>query len=142
MILRHRLAACTLREKCTNIEFFLVRIQQNTDQKKLVFGHFSLIQSFQIVKMPKNTQKRELRRVVQTMNVENNFCYQTFLDGNVEKFITQYISTVSQSKLNAKFAFACYIFINSEICEKKQSYLGKKLVYRSKKRPKTNLKFF
>ena len=26
--------------------------------------------------MPKNTQKRELRRVVQTMNVENNFCYQ------------------------------------------------------------------
>ena len=31
-----------LREKCPNAEFFLVRIQENTDQKKPRFGHFSL----------------------------------------------------------------------------------------------------
>ena len=30
-----------LREKCSNTEFFLVRIQENTDQKNFVFGHFS-----------------------------------------------------------------------------------------------------
>ena len=26
---------CSLREKCPNTEFFLVRIQENTEQKKL-----------------------------------------------------------------------------------------------------------
>ena len=31
----------TLREKCPNTEFFLVRIQENTDQKNSVFGHIS-----------------------------------------------------------------------------------------------------
>ena len=30
-----------LREKCPNTEFFLLRIQENTDQKNSVFGHFS-----------------------------------------------------------------------------------------------------
>ena len=30
-----------LREKCPNTEFFLVRIQENTDQTNSVFGHFS-----------------------------------------------------------------------------------------------------
>ena len=32
---------CTLREKCPNTDFFLVRIQENTGQKNSVFGHFS-----------------------------------------------------------------------------------------------------
>ena len=31
----------TLREKCPNTEFFLVRIQENTDQKNYIFAHFS-----------------------------------------------------------------------------------------------------
>ena len=30
----------TLREKCSNTEFFLVRIQENTDQKKLCIWTF------------------------------------------------------------------------------------------------------
>ena len=28
-------------DECPNTEFFLVRIQENTDQKKLLFGYFS-----------------------------------------------------------------------------------------------------
>ena len=31
----------TMCKKCPNTEFFLVRIQENTDQKNYVFGHFS-----------------------------------------------------------------------------------------------------
>ena len=31
----------TLRENCPNTKLFLVRIQENTDQKDSVFGHFS-----------------------------------------------------------------------------------------------------
>ena len=31
----------TLREKCPNTKFFLVRIQENTDQKNSLFGYFS-----------------------------------------------------------------------------------------------------
>ena len=30
-----------LREKCPNTDFFLVQIQENTDQKNSVFGNFS-----------------------------------------------------------------------------------------------------
>ena len=32
----------SLREKCPKTKFFLVRVQENLDQKKLLFGHFSL----------------------------------------------------------------------------------------------------
>ena len=31
----------SLREKCPNTEFFLVRMPENMDQKNSVFGHFS-----------------------------------------------------------------------------------------------------
>ena len=42
---------------------------------------------------------------------------------------------------SAKFSFAFYVFINSSSCEK-HPYLGRNLLYLSKKRPKSNLEVF
>ena len=36
----HSKNSFTLREKCQNAQFFLVRIQENTDQKNSAFGDF------------------------------------------------------------------------------------------------------
>ena len=57
---------CTLREKCLNTEFFLVRIQSEyrkiRTRKSPVFGHFSRSEDFNFCKIQKKNNKKNKQK--------------------------------------------------------------------------------
>ena len=68
----------SLREKFPNTEFFLVRIQENTDQKNSVYGHFS---RSEFVMFPINY--RAICQIVTVAEIIEAVCQKCSVKGDV-----------------------------------------------------------
>ena len=109
----HSESCQTLRQKSPNTEFFLVRIQENTDQKKLriwtLFRQWNLIGAFRSVRSLFSSSYPQIATCIPEWNIQNSWKAH---QGNI--FVLTFNTNLQKTHVYSKLVEAKYlqIFIN------------------------------